>query len=318
VRASTPAAAGVAMAAIISEYVSRTATDPNLEFDALRVMPLSSQSTPEINYRWSRERILDPSQRSELARQLTTLDSGRVNTDWRALVAGGRYIVIGKIFGITALSSVSGKPFFTTEPMRLDYQVLYFGDEVPATHRDTSLGDYASLMRDLTKLRIKRGHYLKAAKRTFNFCRAIGDLECMAAVIPIFATPEAEVYHNYKVLEAISMALDPETPSRILLAANARDQILKAAAAIEANLPVVPGTIPERPKAVADQLRDIAADIRPRSTDPVGAVEPDADLAKRMKTLLDVELIAMVRLSLKDRVEKIVDNFVLSAADTLQ
>jgi hypothetical protein len=31
-----------------------------------------------------------------------------------------------------------------------------------------------------------------------------------------------------------------------------------------------------------------------------------------------VELIAMVRLSLKDRVEKIVDNFVLSAADTLQ
>lgn len=310
VYAPTPAAAGEAMAAIITEFVSRTATDPQLEFDALRVMPRNSRRSPGTDYRWSRARILDLTQRSELARQLASVDGGRVNTDWRALVAGGRYIVIGKIFGITALSSVNGEPFFTTEPLRLDFQVLYFGDEVPATHPNVPLGNYASHMRERAWLQVRREHYLKAAKRSFNFCRAIGDLECMAAVIPIFASPEAEVYHNYKVLEAIAMALDPDTPSRILLATNARDQIHKAATAIEANLPVVPGTIPERPKAVAGQLRDIAAAIRARGSDPAGVVEPDANLAQRMHTLLDVELILMVRLSLKERVEIIVDTFV--------
>ncbi len=310
VRAPTPAAAAEAMAAIIAEYVSRTARDPKLEFDALRIMPLKFRRTQGADYHWSRERILDLSQRSELATQLTSVDSGRVNTDWRALVSDGRYIVIGKILGITALSSVSSEHFFVTEPLRLDFQVLYFGDEVPPTHRDIPLGDYASHMRARTNLRIKRKHSLKAAKRAFNFCRAVGDLDCIDAVTPIFATPEAEVYHNYKVLEAIAMALNPQTPSRILLAANARDQILKAAAAIEANLPVVPGTLPERPKAVAGQLRDIASAIRARNTYPVGVVVADAKLAKRMKTLLDVELISIVRLSLEDRAEKIVGTFV--------
>jgi hypothetical protein len=132
----------------------------------------------------------------------------------------------------------------------------------------------------------------------------------MAAVTPIFATPETRVYHTYKVLEAIAMALDPDTPSRILMAVNAREQLNEAATVIEANLPVIPGTIPERPKGVANQLRAIGTAIRGRTTDPVGVVEPDATLAKTMNTLLDVELISIIRLSLKDRVENIVDTYV--------
>ncbi len=310
VHAPTPAAAGQAMAAIIAEFVSRTDSESSLEFDSLRIMPLKSRRSPGTDYRWSRERILDPSQRTELARQLASVDRGRVNTDWRALVAGGRYIVIGKIFGITAFSSVNGEQFFATEPLRLDFQVLYFGDQVPATHPNIPLGNYASHMMERAKLQIRREHHLKAAKRAFNFCRAVGDLECTAAVIPIFSTPEAEVYHNYKVLAAIAMALDPETPSRILLVSNAREQILNAANVIEANLPVVPGTIPERPTAVAEQLREIAAALQERKTEPVGVVEPDIVLAERMKMLLEVELISMVRLSLEERVEKIVDTYV--------
>lgn len=309
VHAPTPAAAGEAMAAIVVEFVTRTSTDPGLEFDALRIMPLKSRRVNGTDYKWPAARILDPTQRSELARQLASVDSGRANTDWRALVADGRYIVIGKIFGILALSSVTGERFFATEPLRLDFQVLYFGDEAPATHRDITLGNYASHMVERATRQIRREHYLKAAKRSFNFCRAAGDLECMAAVTPIFATPEARVYHNYKVLGAIAMALDPDTPSRILMAANAREQLNEAATVIEANLPVVPGTIPERPKAVANQLRAIAAAIRGRTTDPVGVVEPDATLAKTMNTLLEVELIPMVRLSLKDRAETIVDTY---------
>jgi len=42
----------------------------------------------------------------------------------------------------------------------------------------------------------------------------------------------------------------------------------------------------------------------------VGVVEPDANLAKSMHTLLEVELIPIIRLSLKDRVENIVDIFI--------
>ncbi len=310
VHAPTPAAAGEAMATIVVELVTRTSTDPRLEFDALRIMPLKSRREPETDYKWPAARVLDPAQRAELARQLASVDSGRANTDWRALVADERYIVIGKIFGIQALSSITGERFFATEPLRLDFQVLYFGDQVPTTHRDTTLGNYATHMLERATRRVRRGQYLKAAKRTFNFCRATGDLECIVAVTPIFLTPEAKVYHHYKVLEAIAMALDPETPSRILTATNARKQLNEAATEIEAKLPVVAGTIPERPQGVAHQLRVIAKAIRARSSDPVGIVEPDANLAQKMHTLLDVELIPIIRLSLKDRVETIVDTYI--------
>ena len=307
VYAPTPAAAGEALASVVVELVTRTARDPRLEFDALRVMPLPPQRVTGTDYRWPLARILDPAQRTELARQLSSVNLGRVNTDWRALVSDGRYIIIGKIFGIDARSSLTGERLFATEPLRLDFQVLYFGEEVPPTHREVPLGDYAALMLAQIKYTKRKKHYLKMAKRTFNFCRAVADLECLAAVTPIFSTPEASVYHSYKVLEAIAMALDPATPSRILTADNARKQLIAAAAVVEANLPVVPGTLPERPKGIANQLRGIAAAIRARTTKPAGIVEPDAALWERMNTLLDVELKSMIRLSLKERVEAIVD-----------
>ncbi len=44
--------------------------------------------------------------------------------------------------------------------------------------------------------------------------------------------------------------------------------------------------------------------------DPVGIVEPDAALAERMLNLLDVEVKPMIKLSLKDRVEAIIDTYV--------
>ena len=310
VHAQNPTAAGEAMAAIIAEFVSRSVNDPSLEFDILRVMPLRSRRSRGADYLWTRNRILDLSQRSELARQLAGLNNGRLNTDWRALVSDQRYIIIGKIFSIKAIDSVSGELFFATAPLHIDFQALYFGNTVPATHQDDSLGSYASIMKKRASIQDRRDKHLKAAKRVFNYCRAIGDIECMDSVIPIFASPEAKVYSNYKVLEAIAVALDPDTSSRILLATNARKQIRNVATAIEENLPVVPGTIPERPKAVADQLRDIASAIRARRTDPAGTVEPDPKLAKRLKTLMNVEIVSMVSLSLKDRVEKIVDTYI--------
>ena len=310
VHAPTPAIAAEALASIIVEFVTRTASNPRLEFDALRVMPLITQRVEGADYKWPLARIRDPEQRTELARQLASLDSGRVNTDWRTLVSGDRYIIIGKILGIDARSSINGERFFKTEPLRLDFQTLYFGADVPLTHPEVPLGNYASHMLSRVNYRERKGHYLKMAKRTFNFCRAIADLECMAAVSPIFSTPESRVYSSYKVLEAIAKALDPATPSRILTADNARKQILAAATIIEKSLPVVTGTLPGRPKDVADQLRDIATAIQARSVEPVGIVEADAILAESMSNLLDVELKFIIRFSLKDRVANIVETYI--------
>ena len=42
----------------------------------------------------------------------------------------------------------------------------------------------------------------------------------------------------------------------------------------------------------------------------MGIVEPDAALAERLHNLLDVEVKPMIKLSLKDRVETIIDAYV--------
>ncbi|MCP4625531.1 MAG: hypothetical protein GY850_18750 [bacterium] len=52
-------------------------------------MPLPEQHEEGTDYWWPLARILDPTQKSELVRQLARIDVGRLNSDWRALVSGG-------------------------------------------------------------------------------------------------------------------------------------------------------------------------------------------------------------------------------------
>jgi hypothetical protein len=309
VQAPTEAAAGEALTATFVELVTRANTNPILEFDLLNVMPTPQRRVKGADYRWTRARILDPSQRAELARQLAGVDGGRLNSDWRILVRGGRYIVIGKIYGIHALSSITGEELFTTQWLGTQYQGIYFGEEVPPTFENVPLGEYASLMRFFA-LRYARGKYLKAAKRSFNYLRAIGDLEAMAEVARIFAGPAAKTSYQIVVLEAISMALDPAMSSRILLADDARNLLREAAAVMKVELPVMPGTNPGRPQWVADELHNIAAAIQSRTTEPVGIVEPNALLSEQMDTMLDFEIKPMIKLSLSDHIRSIINTYV--------
>ena len=297
-------AAGEAIAAIMIEFVARTSKNPELEFLRLRLMPLPEQREEGTDYWWPLARILDPSQKQALAQQLASTDGGRLNSDWRALVSGGRrFVMVGKFFSIHALSSTTGEPLFTTQLLGTEYQQAFFGTARPPVIRHQKLGEYASLMRRLALKEVKREKYLKATKRAFNYFRAIGDLEAMSKLTRIFARPEARIIQQSAILGAISTALDPATPSRILPATVARDQLLKSAMVINADLPIVPGINPGQRLQVAGMLHEIAADIRGRN--PVDIVEPDAALAKRLDTLMEETIKPVVRASLKDRVDTI-------------
>jgi hypothetical protein len=311
VRAPDKNTAGEAIAAIMVEFVARTSKNPELEFLRLRIMPLPEHREEGTDYWWPQARILDPSQKPELARQLASTDGGRLNSDWRALVSGGRwFVMVGKFFGIHVLSSTTGEPLFTTQLLGTEYQQAFFGTERPPVIRHQKLGEYASLMRRLALKEVKREKYLKATKRAFNYFRAIGDLEAMSKLSRIFARTEARIIQQSAILGAISTALDPATPSRILPATVARDQLLKSAMVIDADLPIVPGTNPDHRVQVAGMLHEIAAHILGRTSDPVGIIEPDAALAKRLDTLMEQAIKPVVRASLKDRVDAIFSDYI--------
>jgi hypothetical protein len=311
VKAPDKNAAGEAMAAIIIEFVARTSKNPELEFLRLRIMPLPEHREEGTDYWWPLSRICDPSQKTALAQQLASTDGGRLNSDWRALVSGGRrFVMVGKYFSIHALNSTTGNPIFSTQLIGTEYQQAFFGAERPPVIRHQTLGAYASLMRRLALKEVNREKYLKATKRAFNYFRAIGDLEAMAEITRFFSRPEARIIQQSAILGAVSTALDPATPSRILPAALARDLLLKAAMVIDADLPIVAGTSPDHQLQVAEIIRAIAAGFRGRTSDPVGIVEPDAALAKRLDTLMEQTVKPVVRASLKDQVDTIYADYI--------
>ena len=303
--------AAEAVAAIIIEFVARTSKNPELEFLRLRIMPLPKHREEGTDYWWQLARILDPSQKPALAQQLASTAGGRLNTDWRALVSGGRrFVMVGKFFGIHAFSSDTGEPLFATQLIGSEYQQVFFGAERPPVIRHQKLGAYASLMRRLALKEVKREKYLKATKRAFNYFRAIGDLEAMAEITRFFSRPEARIIQQSAILGAVSTALDPATPSRILPAVLARDLLFQAAMVIDADLPIIPGTHPDHRLRVAETLRAIAADIHGRTSDPVGIVVPDAALAKRLDTLMEETIKPVVRASLKGQVDSIFAEYI--------
>ena len=293
-------AAGAAMAATVAGFVQRTSTSPDLEFISINLYPLESEKRPGANYRWSRARVLDPSQRAELGQQMAELGGGRVNSFWRALTADGRFIEITKLLDIRAVSSLTGDELFATEPSGAEFQEAFL-DEEPPEIGDMSLGEYAELMRNLAQREAKKGNWLKVAKRLFNYFRTVGDLENMARVTPVFAGDEARVNQHNAVLEAISSSLDPGQPSRILTADTARARINEAANVVEQLLP----TDPVRRQTIADELRAIASNIEEQGGDPNGVVVPDRDLKERLDTMIDVEIKPIINLSLEDRVRPI-------------
>lgn len=177
VQAPTPAAAGEAMAALFVELVERSALSPNLEFDALHLMVPPARRTVGSDYEWPRSRLLDPTQRQELARQFATLDGGRLNSDWRLLIPGGRYLVIGKIYGVHAINNTTGERLFATQPIGTAYQQVYFGANPAASSEQRTLGDFAAHRRKVTlqEIAIWQRLYERQARDQRSLCQVFAD-----------------------------------------------------------------------------------------------------------------------------------------------
>jgi hypothetical protein len=302
------ATAGAAVAEVVAEFVARNASAQDFEFVRMRIMPV--RELPGKTYVWLAVRILDPAQRGELAAQLADLQGGKVNTFWRALVEGGRFVEITKVLGIHAMSSTTGRDLFATTWMGAEFQEAYFDEPEAIEH--VPLAEYAATMRELAHKAVKKGDFLKAAKRAFNYLRAVGNLEGMAAVTPILSTVEARINQHVAVLDGITLTLlpgnaaNPNVPTRILTVDRARALLDAAAETVEAHLPGVPGT----GKQVADKLRAIARDLRGTTSPPVGMVEQDGRLAERLTAVVVDNIKPAIDTSLADRVKQVVERYV--------
>lgn len=301
--ADTPLEAGYAIADTVIEFVRRNQDREDFEFLRLMVFPAPGNQVGG-NPIWPEGRILDPANRDELARQLSNVGGGNVNTFWRAWVegeGGRRFIDITKLLSIRAMTS-AGDELFSTINLA-EFQVAYL--EEPQEIPPASLGAYAATMRNaaIEEFDVKK-RYLKAAKRAFNYFMAIGNLEAMQAVQPIFSTQQAMVNQQTAVVESVAHSLSRRLQTRILRADEAQTLIYRAADVIEQSLPPVP-----RERAPAE----IAADLRSAATqfqgDSEGILVPNNRLSRRVEELYK-ETKNIMNIGIEPAVRHIIDTYV--------
>jgi len=301
IAAPTAAAGAAALADTVADFVARAETNPSVEFVYMRVMPAKGKGSAKV---WPREAILDPSRRSALAADLAGVDAGKINTFWRVLLADGRFVEVTKVLGVAVVSSTTGAPLMTTTWMGARFQEAYL-DDAPPEIEHLSLGEYAALMRKLALDEAKAHSYLKAAKRAFNYFRAIGNLEGMTAIQPVFSTTQAQLNQNVSEIDTIAAALDPIRPTRILTALTARGRLEDAATAVVAQMPRLSSHRP--PEDVATDLRRVAGLLT--AVGPGGALAPDPGLRAQLD-LLKKEISGAIGESLEAQVQPVIDRYV--------
>jgi hypothetical protein len=300
ITAPSAAAAGTAMADTVVDFVARNELNPSVEFIYMRVMPATGSAKV-----WSREAILNPARRAELAADLAGVDRGKINTFWRVLLANSRYIEVTKVLGVNVVDSATGATLMETQWMGARFQEAYLDNDPPEIEQLT-LAEYAALMRDLALKEAGKGHYLKAAKRAFNYLRAIGNVEGMSAIEPVFATGQAQLNQSVSELETVAAALDPSNPTRILTAIAARERLELAARQVLELMPRIAGHQP--PEAVAAELRLLATQIN-GAAGGGGTMEPDAALRAEL-TLVKNEISEVIGVSLEARVQPLIERYV--------
>jgi hypothetical protein len=299
--------AGASMAETVAEFVSRASTDSHLEF--VKMVIMLQEQRPET---WSRERILDRRNTGKLGEQFASVAGGKINTYWRALVEGGRYVEVTKVLSVRAVSNETRRQLFATQKTGAEFQEAYL-DAAPPEIEPSKLAEYAALMRDLALAAAHKGNYLKAAKRAFNYFRAIGDLEAMAAVSPVFSTDAARINQQAAVLEAISLALNPDASTRILTVDNAQALLKTAADEIESFNPTSQGRRIKRPsmppRYIAHQLRALAASLKGKGGDPRSVLAPSKFAKARLDDLLEKQIKPTINISLEKRVKQIIEDY---------
>jgi hypothetical protein len=199
--------------------------------------------------------MLRPGAVTRLARAIEGLSGGNLNTFWRGFLADGRFTNITRVVYVSA-ETREGRPLLVAGGSQ-DFNLAYLED--PAVVPTTALGRFANDMCCDARRRAAAGHWLKAAKRAYNYFSTVGDLAHMAALEPVFRRPEAELETHATVVEALQYVLQyrdhriAEPRTRILTVEEARDQL--ETVALRADL-VLPG--------VAEELRAVARALRAR------------------------------------------------------
>jgi hypothetical protein len=305
VKARSAEAAGAALAETIIEFVRRNKRNPAFEFNRLKLRdpnPLPAapvdphtHEVEEEDFTWDLGRILAPGSKRALARQLAGMGNRgwRVLTFWRAFIAGGRFIEVTKVLNIQAISSQTGETLFSTDFLGSEFQEGYL-DEPPQIE-PVMLGAYAALMRTKALDEARGGRWLKASKRAFNFCRAIGNIDGTRDFTPIFATDQARV--NQSVSEADGINLSLRWGSR-LMTAEAGAIVLRSVAISIRSLPlVIPYRSPE------DTAKDLEAfGPRLRNDPATGGLQKDIPLFDELSAFLSNRVEPLINASLGDRV----------------
>jgi hypothetical protein len=251
--------------------------------------------------------ILDPAQREPLATAFSGLHGGKVNTFWRARIAEGRFIEITKVIGIHVVDPATGRTIMATGWLGAEWQEAYLDD--PAAIETVPLGEYAAVMRELALREATAGHWLKSAKRAFNYLRTIGNLEGMAAVAPVFQTNEARLNQRAAELETISSALRPDRPTRVLTLDVAQARLREAAADIESTLPPVGAPPADSRENLAARLRTLANELESVDATPTGPLRPNARQRGELDRIVG-PIGNAINLSLEQRVRDVIDTYV--------
>jgi hypothetical protein len=283
------------------EFVTRNQTNPQVEFE--KIMITNSTGGGRLVYK-SLSELVDNNNRRTILDALKGLNGSErdfINTFWRAKVDGNRFIGITKVLGISAKHSSSGEILFSTQPFSEDAEFYLIEEDTsttnppetraggaefqsafilkqPETFPKEKLGWYASTMRkevfglvfnnkkDPESGYNPDGKYLKAAKRAFNYFMALGNIEAMEAITPVFSTLQAQVNQQVTVMEAILAALGPkEVSTRILRTYDAEAMLNNVANIIESLLPGVGDEVNKTPAQIAAELRELAAQLEETS-----------------------------------------------------
>ena len=248
-------AAGYAVDAILNWAVGQSQnTKPNFEFWRLRINYKKPDGT-STNGVWTPERLLaavnNPAEQEEMKTELMALSGGRISINFRAILDDGRFTHMQKVIGLHAFgpngeslidSEIPYPDLLDGDNLKDDFQT-YFRSQIisgefqeifvfgkPSPIDPQLIGEYATTMSRLVDKEVtKDQRYLKAANRAFAYLRAIGNIEGLEAIKPVYTSNYSLMNQRMQMLDTLAGALDPEFPSRIWTAAKAREQILGAA-----------------------------------------------------------------------------------------
>ncbi|MEG3969865.1 DUF4114 domain-containing protein [Microcoleus sp. T2B6] len=341
---SAPNAQNAATAIVdtLIDFVRRNQTNPRVEFEKIMIR---SSKGERLVYKSLSELENNRSTISEALQGLNGTDRDFINTFWRAKVDGNRFIGITKVLGISAKQATTGEILFSTQPFSEDAEFYLIEEDTsttnlpletrpggaefqtafilkqPETFPKEKLGWYASTMRkEVFELVFNNkkdpesgynpdGKYLKAAKRAFNYFMALGNIEAMEAITPVFSTLQAQVNQQVTVMEAIRAALNPEEVStRILKTYDAEAMLNNVANIIDGLLPGVGGEVNKTPAQIAAELREFAAQLEETSD---GFLKQNKDQGNSLAILLNSAKSTINR-GVREMVQPILDTYLIN------